>query len=173
MLYISIFSCLSLSSGTLYSRPKTASVFPSPVGRIEADNRGGAGRAVLYSKDMVDAVQFFRVSESWAVHQDRRIWAHVTVTVSCRVTVYTGKNSCLTSDALSPKSSLLDLPDVTVSNLPLYFPQALDTYLKQQRVRFTELFREFDRDRSGHLDSHELRSMIQALMPNVTEAQLR
>ena len=56
-----MFSCPS--SGTLYSRPKTASLFPSPVGRIEADNRGGAGRAVLYSKDMVDAVQFFRVSE--------------------------------------------------------------------------------------------------------------
>ena len=49
----------------------------------------------------------------------------------------------------------------------------MDTYLKQQRVRFTELFREFDRDRSGHLDSHELRSMIKALIPNVTEAQLR
>ena len=51
--------------------------------------------------------------------------------------------------------------------------KALDAYLKQYKVKFKELFHEFDTDRSGHLDSNELRQMIHSLMPKVTEAQLR
>ncbi|GAX77102.1 hypothetical protein CEUSTIGMA_g4548.t1 [Chlamydomonas eustigma] len=53
------------------------------------------------------------------------------------------------------------------------FFKALDAYLKDHRVHFNELFQKFDRDRSGHLDSLELRNMIHSLMPHVTEAQLR
>lgn len=37
-------------------------------------------------------------------------------------------------------------------------------------MRFKELFKEFDRDRSGYLESKELRRLMQALMPNATEA---
>lgn len=48
----------------------------------------------------------------------------------------------------------------------------LDSYLKQEKVRFRELFAQFDRDRSGHLDGRELRRLMQALMPHVTESQL-
>eukprot|EP00798_Chlamydomonas_sp_ICE-L_P029768 gene29768-5416_t len=49
----------------------------------------------------------------------------------------------------------------------------LDQYLRSERVRFRELFEHFDRDRSGTLDSSELRQMIQQLMPHATDTQLR
>lgn len=54
----------------------------------------------------------------------------------------------------------------------LRYCQVLDQYLKDARVRFREVFAEFDRDRSGHLDSRELRQLIKALLPRATEVQL-
>jgi hypothetical protein len=48
----------------------------------------------------------------------------------------------------------------------------LDNYLKEARVRFREVFTQFDRDRSGYLDSREFRALVQALLPRATEAQL-
>lgn len=50
--------------------------------------------------------------------------------------------------------------------------QVLDNYLKEARVRFRELFAQFDANRSGTLESAELRRLMQALMPRATEAQL-
>lgn len=67
----------------------------------------------------------------------------------------------------------LPLPLPPPSLLPSSPSQALDTHLKTERVRFKELFRQFDSDNSQHLDSRELREMIAALMPHATEAQLR
>jgi hypothetical protein len=42
---------------------------------------------------------------------------------------------------------------------------ALDTYLKEQQVRFQQLFDHYDRDRSGSLDSRELARLVQEILP--------
>jgi Ca2+-binding EF-hand superfamily protein len=51
--------------------------------------------------------------------------------------------------------------------------QALDNHLKRQKKKFKELFQEFDRDRSGHLDSDELGHMMSSLMPKIKDNQLK
>lgn len=51
-------------------------------------------------------------------------------------------------------------------------PQILDRYLRESQTHFKDLFAEFDRDRSGHLDSGELQRLVQRLMPAVTTGQL-
>lgn len=55
---------------------------------------------------------------------------------------------------------------------PLPTLQALDRYLKEERVRFRELFSHFDTDRSGHLDGRELGRLARKLVPGATEAQV-
>ena len=52
-------------------------------------------------------------------------------------------------------------------------PQLLDRYLKSEQVRFQQLFDSYDRNRSGDLDTTELRRMIKEFMPRATEPQLR
>jgi hypothetical protein len=47
------------------------------------------------------------------------------------------------------------------------FFKALDTYLKEQQVRFQQLFESHDRDRSGTLDARELAQLVQDVMGKV------
>eukprot|EP00899_Mesostigma_viride_P027765 jgi/Mesvir1/8173/Mv12477-RA.1 len=49
----------------------------------------------------------------------------------------------------------------------------LNDYCHQNKVRLLELFREYDKDRSGGLEPTELRKMVKLLLPNATQKQLR
>lgn len=47
-------------SAVLYTRPKGGAEYPSPVGRLEQE--GASTRPVLFTREELDAFQFFRVS---------------------------------------------------------------------------------------------------------------
>eukprot|EP00854_Cymbomonas_tetramitiformis_P024289 gene24289-29504_t len=49
----------------------------------------------------------------------------------------------------------------------------LHEYLASQRTRALELFREFDRNRSGDLDKRELTNLVLRLMPDVSKPELK
>ena len=51
--------------------------------------------------------------------------------------------------------------------------QRLDRYLKEGRVRFKDLFGQFDRGSKGYLSPGEMRQFIQELMPEVAEGDLK
>lgn len=50
---------LDKESGMLFSQPKVASEYPSPAGHVEDE------QAVLYTKEQMDASQFFKVLDSY------------------------------------------------------------------------------------------------------------
>lgn len=51
--------------------------------------------------------------------------------------------------------------------------EALDRLLKERRVKFSQLFREYDADGSGGLDANELSRLVTELLPNVTSSEQR
>jgi hypothetical protein len=50
---------------------------------------------------------------------------------------------------------------------------ALDNYLKTNKVRFADLFQEYDTDRSGSLEGPEISRLVRKLLPQVNEHELR
>ena len=51
--------------------------------------------------------------------------------------------------------------------------QLLDDYLAVHRTRLIEVFREFDKDRNGKLERHEVTSLACRILPQVTDLQLK
>jgi calmodulin len=62
-------------------------------------------------------------------------------------------------------------------NLPACPPgdlfHALDNYLKTNRVRFADVFQEFDADSSGSLEGPEISRLVRRLLPAVSDHELR
>jgi hypothetical protein len=52
------------------------------VGKLEAGSRGGPPKAVLYSREMMDAFQFFRVRVSRRSYAHVQFWQFILV-ISC------------------------------------------------------------------------------------------
>lgn len=159
----------------LYSRPRGASEYPAPIGRLEGS--GAGARAVLYTKEELDSSQFFKVGP-----RESHTCTHLSSTLHPRARPPSPSLNGVPSRSHfslpflirpSHPPSLLSslLPGSLPSSLSLYRSQALDKYLKQAQARFDEVFREFDRNRTGELDSAELREFIRALMPRATPSQ--
>ena len=49
---------------------------------------------------------------------------------------------------------------------------SLDTYLKNQRLRFNDVFNHYDTKRRGELGIHELKHLVKEIMPKATDAQI-
>jgi hypothetical protein len=49
---------------------------------------------------------------------------------------------------------------------------SLDAYLKNQRLRFNDLFDQYSTKRRGELGIHELKQLVKDIMPKVTDAQI-
>ncbi|KAG2427358.1 hypothetical protein HXX76_012552 [Chlamydomonas incerta] len=50
---------------------------------------------------------------------------------------------------------------------------SLDQYLREQKVKFSDLFNSFDTDRSGTLEIRELAQLVKQLVPGVTVAEVK
>ena len=62
---------------------------------------------------------------------------------------------------------------VTTSGSAQGFFSSLDAYLKQEQMRFDELFSDFDSDGNGTLDGRELAQLVKQMMgAKVSDGQL-